>query len=206
MSYDELLAMWKMCREARKYGMFLTANNPVRFIEDSDFAYMVEDSENQYWVFDGSDNFREWVENFIVIPFGKAFSHLGFDNASRGFFHKMIERANRHKKQWFFGHSRGGAICQGVALRFAEMGMVGHCVTFGSPKMGGRVFSRRMSKYSIQHTRVEMHGDIVCDVPLTRKHYETEHVVLEHSLEGIERVHLGYGVGLQEAINGITNR
>lgn len=71
------------------------------------------------FVFQGSDDLKDWVSNFRV---GEGKEHYGFSLAFKSFqddIREWVRRAGHSKTIYFIGHSRGGALAT-LAANFAR--------------------------------------------------------------------------------------
>lgn len=131
--------------------------------------------------FRGSESRTDWKNNldFVLIEgyAGRVDESQG--RVHRGFFHALdsvwgqvkrtIERfQDRGQTLWFTGHSLGGALATLAVSRLvlAEDKPVGGLYTFGSPRVGDRVFAQNFNnQFKEQNFRVVNGQDIVPRLP-----------------------------------------
>jgi len=202
---EDLKFSWRLCRKARKRGK----NRPIgsfEIVSDTDTGYIYRHGEMVYVVIDGSDNFKEWIKNFLWF-------RLGQDHVSAGFLKTAVEMSERVEELLYsgervigVGHSRGGAVVQKLCLELQRKHFnVESIVTFGAPKVGGFRFCREMREHGLFHVRVTAPSDPVPTLPKIRgRHFETVKVSFENrfdlfDLHAVSRIvkgviqHLSYG-------------
>lgn len=117
--------------------------------------------------FDGSNDLKDWISNFRA---GKTDdTHKGFFNSFALFTEKVGKYIMDHDFSTviFTGHSRGGALATVAARYFIDTGLLGSCscITFGSPRVGNRVFRDEYNRLPIDHTNYINGWDIVTYLP-----------------------------------------
>lgn len=188
-----LFDYWNLARLARDSGKHAGNLRVLKALKDT--AVWINDTD---LAFDGSDNFQEWFSNFRFLRWGKWGTHRGFYQAASMFFEQIEKEIETGKTYNLFGHSRGGAIAQIVALLIAKKGAFASVVSFGSPKVGGEKFRNAMAESMVLHVRVEMEGDHVPKLPWWWKHYETDHVLIANTEKNGIDSHMQYGKYLEK--------
>lgn len=130
--------------------------------------------------FRGSDQVKDWVRNLkarqLIIPYmsertdratpPKDMVHTGFLEAYLVVREMVLEITRLHMNEFkriiFTGHSLGGAIATLAAVDFVyhnrDQQEKVNCVTFGSPRVGNRVFAQGFYRLVKRRIRVT-HGD-----------------------------------------------
>ncbi len=184
MRVEDLKYAWRMCRKARRRGKFRPVGS-YEMTSNTDTGYFYRVGNYVYIVIDGSDNFLEWIRNFLWIRWGK-------DKVALGFLVAAIEMAEQAEKLLYhddivvgIGHSRGGAVVQKLALEIQRKKFcVESVISFGAPKAGGRKFCEEMKSHGMFHVRVVAPSDPVSGLPKIRgKHYESVRVEFEKTFD-----------------------
>ena len=138
-------------------------------------AYSVrdEDSGTLFIVFRGTSNLSDWATNLqswmTKSPYG--WVHAGFLTAWRGIrevMQKEILHALGPKSRVVVtGHSLGGALATLCSVDLAQTIGVKDiaCVTFGSPRVGGRSFRKAFREAGITSGRYAIQADPVIYIP-----------------------------------------
>jgi hypothetical protein len=191
-----ILTLWYLCLRARDKSKIPEGSE--WFVSDDDTAFIWKKGEKAYIIVDGTHTWREWLENFLVFPFGRKMSFIGFDNAAKDFYEQMIKNSKileSTNELIFSGWSRGGAITQLLGDRFFDAGRVKQkTYTFGSPKLGRLTYWLSSIGRGKHHCRVFFPNDKVTWVPFSGKHYQTEKVRLKTKRK---KVHSSYGSELE---------
>jgi len=130
-----------------------------------------------YLAFRGTQERRDWATNLrawmVRTPAG--WVHAGFLRAWRGIAAEIASRPEaagalaRARRVVFCGHSLGGALATlAAALAPAPAAAAAGarvCVTFGSPRVGGRSFRRAFARAGIAGARYAIQADPVPRVP-----------------------------------------
>lgn len=150
----------------------------VPFINDEDFAVIMETPDKIIIVFSGTKNCRAWISNFDPYPLGQGIIHDGFYTAwsfykdafdrffRENFFVKAKDFSGIKKKLYITGHSRGGALASLCARHFSKnRRKESICYTFGAPAQGTLDYIRQYNEMYIDHTRVVNGYDVVPTMP-----------------------------------------
>ncbi len=135
-------------------------------------AYVVEDSHYTYLVFTGTNEFDDLKTDLRFLK-KEAFSgsqlHRGFWEAWRDVsdvvatevMERRLAMVNGHRESKPFvycGHSLGGALAQLAAATHRP----DHCITFGAPPVGGKVFKKECEALpDTEFARFVLDGDPV---------------------------------------------
>ena len=185
---------WRMCRRAKGDGKN-APKGAIALYSDKDYGYIVKIDDAWEIAIDGSSNMREWLENIMWFRVGKYKEAVGFRNVAEDMLIDVLKHVELGDTVNLRGHSRGGAVCQSLALMLINRGYkVGNVVTFGAPKLGGRKFCNRAREVGLNHTRVVMRGDTVTRLPFFRgRHYDKRLIILENDIKSKIQKHISYG-------------
>jgi triacylglycerol lipase len=137
-------------------------------------SYVAASEEAVLVVFTGTNQPRDWLDNIGVFPLqGPVGSvHRGFMIALERVWGEMKEViynkiGSKNKTLWVTGHSLGAALATlAVAkLRLEEDLPVNGLYTYGSPRVGDRIFARNFNLEFKPAFRIVNNNDIVTRVP-----------------------------------------
>lgn len=144
-------------------------------------SYVAVSEDTILAVFAGTNETIDWLDNFTFIPLQGPVGavHRGFSIALGRVWDQMKDfifntcQAERLSKQlqpqalWLTGHSLGGALgTLAVAnLRVEEDKPVHGLYTYGSPRVGDRVFARTFNQEFVAAFRIVNNNDIVTRLP-----------------------------------------
>ena len=128
-----------------------------------------DDNDQQILVFRGTEpeHLEDWLADINVIrertPFG--YVHRGFYNAYKSIEMDIYNAIDREKPLWITGHSLGGGLATiGVVELAADM--ICGIYTFGSPRVGDKVFVENYDKITEGISfRVVHNNDIITRLP-----------------------------------------
>jgi len=183
---------------------------------DKDEGYIDNNGEIEYWYGDGSNHFREFLENLIAIPAKMFFwkkppkpikeMFYSYANVVMELLKTPVSKNGlkglkiTDKPKVFVYHSRGvWILAQAVLLAVAGYN-IKECVAFGIPNEGGRKFLAVLTKLGIKVTLFVVDGDWVANRPFFGDHYYTKLIPLKNrdNLKGIKAIHLSYGLYLEQ--------
>jgi hypothetical protein len=184
---------------------------------DKDEGFFVDEGEYEVWYGDGSNRFREWLENLIAIP-AKVFfwkkcpkpikeMYYSYANVVMELLKKPVSkdglkgRAISSKPKIFVFHSRGIWIMAQAILLKASGFTVEKCIAYGTPRAGGRKLMRVLRKLGLPVELYIVKGDWVPNRPLYGDQYYTvlHRIKNSEKLKGIKNIHLSYGYYLKKA-------
>lgn len=148
------------------------------FTVDEIEGVMGEKNDILYIVFRGSDDLKNWIDNFKfwkirfkkVVPYNgtneKIKVHYGFISDYKKVRDIILNHSKSFEKIIVVGHSLGGAISYLCALdiRFNQ-GSDLACVTFGSPEVGNKEFVKSFNSRIINSYRIVNGSDLVTKLP-----------------------------------------
>jgi predicted lipase len=129
-------------------------------------AYILTNTKNQYVVFRGTDELRDW---FVDLSFKPTCDGIqsGFNKYANVIVSKLIDEVDISKEVVFIGHSLGGAVALILSPLFNAK-----VVSFGSPRVGTEKFINVLSDAKIDHLRVVNRFDYAPYIPMyPYKHY-----------------------------------
>ena len=147
---------------------------------DSTQSYIAANQDVIIAVFAGTNEPKDWLSNLGLLPMpGPVGSvHRGFNDALERVWDEMRKaiidckkfKVKEHKRPqtlWVTGHSLGGALATlAVAkLRMEEDRTVNGLYTFGSPRVGDRIFARNFNLEFNAAYRIVNNNDVVTRVP-----------------------------------------
>lgn len=156
--------------------------DPQRFkIEHTEGYYAVEET-TLYIVFQGSQGIKDWLDNFKfwrrdvrkTKPYGDITNdvevHSGFITqyqTVRDLIHNIIKENPRCHEIICTGHSLGGALATlcAVDIQYNFDSVLVSCITFGSPRVGNKAFTKSFKRRVPNSIRIVNGSDIVCKVP-----------------------------------------
>ena len=152
-----------------------------------------------YIVFEGTNGVRDWLDNskFFQKKLKKSFSmqkELQFQKNSKvhyGFYDQYMRveedikqriYEKKYKKIVCTGHSLGGALATLCAFWVSSFHESVECVTFGSPRVGNKYFTK-MFNWRIPNSRRYVYkNDLIAKLPLLWLFYSYRHVSSKVSL------------------------
>jgi hypothetical protein len=171
--------------------------NAKRYTADKDTAYsvLVGDVEEIYC--DGSDKFREWIENLLAWPTRFYVMFYSYANVVREMVPQILNKTkDTTNKARIIAHSRG-IFGLGVALKLYDLGWeIEEVILYGAPNPGMWRFAKECEKRGIKITFIVVKGDWVIKRPIFGKHPEPQRYILLKNidnLKGIKKIHLSYG-------------
>lgn len=105
--------------------------------------------------FNDAGDLVDWLNDLEVTqrPYRRTKVHGGFARAADAIWPDIVASINRWgggMQIWFAGHSLGGAVAQLMGYNFHRVGAsVAGVVTFGSPRVGGVLWRRRVRRISL---------------------------------------------------------
>lgn len=137
-------------------------------------ALFVEEQNDIYIAFRGSNNINDFKDVFTVLPRKETRGnvHSGFFNQYTSIQNEiddLLGNPLRNGKEiYFVGHSLGGAAAMAAAVKTKENlpSTRVHCYTFGSPSTGDRDYIEHASSTLDNLVSVELTTDIVPNIPL----------------------------------------
>ena len=158
---------------------YITTPTPVEAYDTQ--ALIVANADLIVVAFRGSESRTDWKNNldFVLIEgYGGRVDesqgrvHRGFSHALDSVWGQVKRTIERYQNQgqtlWFTGHSLGGALATLAVSRLvlAEDKPVGGLYTYGSPRVGDRVFAQNFNnQFKDQNFRVVNNQDIVPRLP-----------------------------------------
>lgn len=160
----------------------LAANFCYLVYKNQDDYLLARDGEYTYIAIKGTNETGDWLTNFRFL-FDSSDTHRGFSNYAKGIYDKIQDLANpKERAQELYeeiksllnpknkyivtGHSLGGASATILGIWLEEDGYdIAECVTFGSPRPGGRKLKKRYSSLKQVHHRYIHSDDSVVHVP-----------------------------------------
>jgi len=162
-----------------------------RYVIGNDVMYIAENSKEINFIFLGSNDVIDWLNNFdaIGININDIKFHQGFylslldlykyntkNKKSIKLIDLIKEKLNTAKDNNFIGHSRGGALALMAATLLKLNNYADHLTlyvtTYGQPRIADRNLAEYLVNNSIDYLRVFFTHDIVCDVPPIEMGYE----------------------------------
>jgi len=158
---------------------FVTTPTPEEAYDTQ--AFIVANSDLIFVIFRGSESRTDWKNNldFVLIQgYGGRVDevqgrvHRGFSRALDSVWEQVKQIIAQFQDQgqtlWFTGHSLGAALATLAVSRLvlAEDKPVGGLYTYGSPRVGDRVFAQNFNnQFKAQSFRFVNHIDIVTRLP-----------------------------------------
>lgn len=188
MGIEHSILVYKSPKEKEKYDLLRDAKEFVFFdVDKEDHAYFALYDNYAVFAFAGSNDTKDWLENFDLYPlkkdsykknhlndgkWGKGTIHNGFYDNWKKFkscVNKVVEQYKINGDDidiYCFGHSLGGAIAELCARHLAKnIGIKNSAITFGSPRVGTKSYRDQFRSLPINGTRVVNCTDIVSTLP-----------------------------------------
>jgi predicted lipase len=128
-----------------------------------------EDRYNQYLIFTGSYEIKDWLENTKFVKVHRdnlGDLHNGFADTWDELRKEVLKRLNPMKKIHLAGHSLGGAVASIAALYLYNKGYnIESVYSFGSPRAGDYDWKKNFVKSGIEYYRVVNGDDLVPTMP-----------------------------------------
>ncbi len=177
--------MWNYCLASNKdkKGKYNPRNHPfikgknvddlIELKHDNDYAYVTFEKKRIVINFQGSDDFRDWVNNLRGLKLlNRDDVHDGFYFSAKKFredIDNIIDRAVEEIKNVEIivcGHSRGGALAKEISRYITKSYRCEVTLyTFGSPRIGGRDYLEEVLSLPIKAYHVKNGGDPVPHLP-----------------------------------------
>lgn len=154
----------------------------VPFVNDKDFAVVMETTSKIIIVFSGTKNLRAMINNFNAYPLGEGMILQGFydswsyyKNAFDRFFRdnftvRAKDFSGIKKELLITGHSRGGALASLCARHFAKNRQKPNtCYSFGAPPQGTQEYVDQYNQLPLLNIRCVNGYDIVPTMLLPKK-------------------------------------
>lgn len=141
------------------------------FREENINGYTFERKGTVYVVIAGTDDIKDAVADAKFISkrlSGESYFtrvHTGFYNSYEKIEQHIVKAASENKPVILAGHSLGGAIATIAAYKLSSIGKNVTCVTFGSPRVGGYLFTKKYNKLVKKSYRFVYKNDAVTRVP-----------------------------------------
>ena len=155
------------------------------FKNDTDYCEVIKEGTTLIVVFRGTENKKGWKSNFECVDRNSNDIHDGFEEAYNelDLYYPLVKilEDKSFNHVIFTGHSRGGPLAIQAAFDMSEFGVVYEkvsCVTFGTPRLGGKKWRDKFNRSKVYLTRVETPGDPVCNIPLKIQGYIKEGNIL----------------------------
>lgn len=175
-------------------------------------GYVLKTRGAVYVFIAGTDEFKDVITDLRVLPShfnGEPKNikvHIGFESAYRSIKDILFTHFKNEYNIIVAGHSMGGAIATLLAYKLAKTNLNIACVTFGSPRVGNRAFTKTFNKTVANSYRLVYKNDAVTKVPYLLSWYR--HVGKEYQSKG-KRWFSFFGAILdhpmQNYIDGIKN-
>ena len=119
----------------------------------------------------GTDDFKDIVTDIRLAPSrfngesSKIKVHVGFEDAYRSIEPILMEACKNESNVIIAGHSMGGAIATLASYKLARIVQDVTCVTFGSPRVGNRAFTKNFNSLITNSYRIVNGNDAVTKWP-----------------------------------------
>lgn len=183
-NWAELYRYWKYCECSSKLENgsynplqydFLKRKHPKKVVSmtrDNDYGYASFETHRLVINFNGSDDIRDWFNNFRTMKNDRRDVHKGFYLTAKKFrpdVKKIVEdyiNSNRNIQIIVCGHSRGGAIAKEIARYITkEFNVPVKLFTYGAPRIGGDEWLEEFLSLPIVYSDVINGNDPVSNVP-----------------------------------------
>jgi triacylglycerol lipase len=193
-NYEQALLMAKFSALAyndnqsfKEYGydsIFLT--------KDGTQAYFLWDINNIIIICRGTEP-SEWSDikadvKLELVPSLDSYGevHKGFRQSVDNIWLDLLilfKKYGKNRKVWCTGHSLGAAMATLIATRCHQINGLPNPIlyTFGSPKVGNKVYIDHMNSLNIEHYRFVNNADIVTRNPLYPYHHHGKLYYFDHN-------------------------
>lgn len=132
-------------------------------------CYIIKNGLRQYVIFKGTNNWEEWLNNFMLMLIDTRFdfkAHLGIWKYANLFFDTIKQHLDEDKFLYFSGHSLGGglAVFNTVLAKFEGFKTV-KSVVFGCPRLGDREFEKYLEDNKIEIIKFQNNLDLISNLP-----------------------------------------